>query len=88
MFALFAVAILAANSGMTESNKFRILLFAMSSFFWGPGLAVYITGYRWKNLAPGNRGPHKSEDSKAYRNALIGYFAGASALLILAILRK
>lgn len=84
---LFVCAALAAGSGMTEANKTRVFLVVLSSLFWAPGAAICVTGYRWKNLAPGNRGPHKSENPRAYRNALIGYSAAAFAILFFALLK-
>lgn len=81
----FAVWALVSESSWPEQTKSRLFLILFSSFFWVPAIAVLRSGYAWKNLAPGNRGNHKSEEPTRYWLAIIGYAIGACVMILLVV---
>jgi hypothetical protein len=82
--AAFVAAILVNKTDLPEETKNRVCLILFSSFFWAPALAQIRSGYRWKNMSPGNRGPHKSEELKKYKLSVAGNCLLAALMVCLA----
>lgn len=86
--AVCLVSFVAAGILQTHGHLRLGMVVGMTGFgmAWAScALAQMVTGYSWKNLAPGNLGPHKSENPRHFRITVGMDLAMAAVSLLLAI---
>ena len=62
-----------------------VCLSSFSPVFFAAGLAQLRSGYLWRNLAPGNRGLHRSAAPARFMASTVLYFALALAIVCFAL---
>lgn len=84
----FACGLIAYRIQFSRPQLASLIAFSgFSLFFFGIAFAQIRSGYLWRNLSPGNRGKHRSEDPVGFVASTILHVCVGLATLAFAIWR-